>query len=73
MSTKIKDVSVMKPFVAAMFNPVAKGGVSSGKDFRSLGYTGLFAAVKPKRTMWWRSMKLRDLAGVGVRSLKSER
>jgi len=42
----------MKSFVAATFNPFAKGGVSSGKDFRSLGYTGLFATVKPKRAMW---------------------
>jgi hypothetical protein len=73
VSIEIKDVSAMKPFVAAMFNPVAKTGVSSGKDFRSWGYTGLFAAVKPKRAMWWRSMKPRHLAGVGGRSLRNER
>lgn len=73
MSIEILDVSAMKPFVTATFNRVTRVRVSCGKDSQNRVCTGSFVAEKPKRAMWWRSMKPRRLAGVDEWSLGSER
>ncbi|NIS83404.1 MAG: hypothetical protein GTO14_25135 [Anaerolineales bacterium] len=73
MSLEILDVRATKPFATATFDPVAEAAVNTGNAFQSSGYTGLFAAVKPRRAMWWRFMKRQHLAGVDGRTLRSER
>lgn len=65
-------MNAMKPFATTTSNPVAEATVNPGRDFQSWGYMGLFAAVKPKRAMWWSPMKPRHLAGVDRRILRSE-
>jgi len=73
VSIEILDVSAMKPFVTATFNPVAGVRASCGNDSQSRVCTGSFVAEKPNQAMWWRSMKPRRLAGVDAWSLGSER